>query len=91
MTKAYYPLPQSVTAAKRLLAAHAHVNLADFVAERGSGSGRRDKDYSHLVHPSAAALRRYTMETGKFIKIKAAKREWLQPLLKDFGFRRGRV
>lgn len=31
------------------------------------------------------------METGKFIKIKAAKREWLQPLLKDFGFRRGRA
>lgn len=82
-------MPLSLTAAKRLLAAHAHVNLADFVAERSTTPQIPGQDYSHLLHPSAAALRKYTMRTGKFIKVKAAKREWLQPLLKDFGFKRG--
>lgn len=87
--KAYHPLPQSISSAKRLLKTHAHVNLADYLAERKNAPRQHGGDYSHLVYSSAMAMRRYTIETGKYIRVKAAKREWLQPLLKDFGFKRG--
>jgi hypothetical protein len=69
----------------RILKTQAHVNLADYFDARSGDavpndiSGQTDSrwnDYSSLVFPSTAAMQRYTM--------------WLQPLLKDFGFKRSR-
>jgi len=34
---------------------------------------------------------RYTRKTGKFMELGAVKSEWLEPLLRDFGFKRGRI
>jgi hypothetical protein len=46
--------------------------------------------YADLVYPSGAALLRDMKRGRKFAKIDDVKREWLHPLLKDFGYRRRR-
>jgi hypothetical protein len=81
--KTYLPLPHSLTHAATLLKEHAHVNLRDyFEAHRKGGS-----DYSGLLFPTRKALIAYTKETGKYVDKESAKKEWLQPLLKDFSAR----
>jgi hypothetical protein len=47
-------------------------------------------DYSSLVFPSTAAMQRYTRKEKRFVDLGTVKAEWLQPLLKDFGFKRSR-
>jgi hypothetical protein len=44
--------------------------------------------YAELVYPSSAAMAKYTRKTRKFVPLDQAKGEALQPLLRDFGFRR---
>lgn len=46
--------------------------------------------YADLVYPSATSLMRSMRREFAFVPLDDAKREWLQPLLKDFGFRRRR-
>jgi hypothetical protein len=83
----------------RILKTQAHVNLADYFDARSGDavpndiSGQTDSrwnDYSSLVFPSTAAMQRYTMKHKRFIDLGTVKAEWLQPLLKDFGFKRSR-
>lgn len=44
--------------------------------------------YAELVYPSSAAMAKYTRTTKRFVPLDQAKGEALQPLLRDFGFRR---
>ena len=77
--------------------------LAQIDAQRHSGSiaattavptpahtGNRPQAgvYAELVYPSSAAMAKYTRKTKRFVPLDQAKREALQPLLRDFGFRR---
>ncbi|BEI82448.1 hypothetical protein CcaverHIS002_0303160 [Cutaneotrichosporon cavernicola] len=86
-------LPTSLTAAVRLLSTRGHVNILQYLEVRNDPT-RHTEDvvgkYADLVYPSASALQRDMRRDRKYAKIDDVKREWLQPLLKDFGFRRRR-
>lgn len=82
------PLPQSLKQAQAILKARGHVNLADYFEMRIAGG---DVDYSGLLYSSASVMVRETRRTGKFVDLGKVKSEWLQPLLRDFGFKRGRM
>lgn len=83
-------MPTSLSQASALLKERAHVNLADYFAARESGPPGETGTYAHLVHASAADVRKYTKKGAKFVDLDAVKGEWLQPLLKDFGFKKGK-
>ncbi|BEJ13287.1 hypothetical protein CspHIS471_0304610 [Cutaneotrichosporon sp. HIS471] len=86
-------LPRSLTAADRLLSTRGHVNILEYLEVRNDPT-RHTEDvvgkYADLVYPSASSLQRDMRRDRKYAKIDDVKREWLQPLLKDFGFRRRR-
>ncbi|GMK56316.1 hypothetical protein CspeluHIS016_0301560 [Cutaneotrichosporon spelunceum] len=92
-TPAIASLPTSLTAANRLLSTRGHVNILEYLEARGDPN-RHTEDvvgkYADLVYPSASSLQRNMRRQRKYAKIDNVKREWLQPLLKDFGFRRRR-
>lgn len=48
-------------------------------------------EYAHLLEPSASALRKLLRQSHQFAKLDDVKAEWLNPLLKDFGFARSRA
>lgn len=82
------PLPQSLRQARAILKEKAHINLADYLAARAAVG---TVDYAEMLHPSSAAMIRYTKKNGKFVQLGMVKTEWLEPLLRDFGFKRSRI
>ncbi|KAI9632373.1 uncharacterized protein MKK02DRAFT_40677 [Dioszegia hungarica] len=91
------PMPQTLYTARALLKSEGHVNIADYFDARqadaeasgsslAEGSGR----YAHLVQPSVSSMRKYTKSSGRFVNLSVVKAEVMQPLLRDFGFKRGR-
>ncbi|CAK9783460.1 hypothetical protein CC85DRAFT_282202 [Cutaneotrichosporon oleaginosum] len=87
------PLPTSIKAADRLLRARGHVNIIEYLEARNDRTRRHEDSvgkYADLVYSSASALQRALRREGKYARLGDVKREWLQPLLKDFGFRRRR-
>lgn len=95
-TQARPPLPQTLTKARQLLKERGHVNIVEYLdarndpARRANHEGEAAGKYADLVHPSAGAMRRHTVREKKFMPVIAVKMEWLEPLLRDFGYRRGR-
>lgn len=85
------PLPTSLTQARLLLKKSGHVNLVDYIAARSDPARAEIADragkYSDLVHPSASAMIRDAKKHHRILKLGTAKSEWLEPLLKDFGYR----
>ena len=79
-------VPQSLTQARLILKTHAHINLVDYFAARAAG-----EDLHSLLHPTPSAVIRYTMKQKKFAALPGVKSDWLDPLLKDFGFKRSRA
>ncbi|EKD05530.1 hypothetical protein A1Q2_00291 [Trichosporon asahii var. asahii CBS 8904] len=84
------PFPTSLTQAKNLLST-AHVNLSTYMALRKSNPNPEPGEYADLLEPSASALRKLLRESRQFAKLSDVKAEWLNPLLKDFGFARSRA
>jgi hypothetical protein len=84
------PFPESLTKAHKLLKTQAHVNLFDYVEAR-TDPERKAGDYSDLVFSSSRAMMRYTRKEQRFIRLEQVKAEWLQPLLRDFGYKRSRA
>lgn len=85
------PLPTSLTQAKNLLETKAHVNInryrkarSDPNREEGVGA------YADLVFPNAWAMIRSTRGKGDYADLGSVKEEWLNPLLREFGYRRRR-
>lgn len=86
-------LPTTLKGASTLLHARAHVNISEYLAARADPARAQDDvvgKYADLLYPSASSLLRDLRTQHRFVKPTDAKREWLQPLLKDFGFRRRR-
>ncbi|WOO79521.1 uncharacterized protein LOC62_02G003043 [Vanrija pseudolonga] len=85
------PLPTSLTQARLLLKKHGHVNLVDYIAARSDPARAEIADragkYADLMHPSASAMIRDAKKHHRILKLCTAKSEWLEPLLKDFGYR----
>jgi hypothetical protein len=77
-----------------LLKGHAHVNIVEYINARkdparlahNGAAGR----FADLVYPSANAMLRAMRKGRKFYPLDETKKEWLEPLLKDFGIRRRR-
>ncbi|KAL1409519.1 hypothetical protein Q8F55_003502 [Vanrija albida] len=86
------PLPTSLTQARLLLNNHGHVNLVEYLDARSDPAraeiADRSGKYADLVYPSASAMIRDARKNRKILKLGTAKSEWLEPLLKDFGYRR---
>lgn len=87
-------MPQSLTKCEALLKARGHVNIHDYFRERDTDRKERPDAvagcgaYEHLVYPSTKAMTKYTRKQRKFAPLKQVKAEALQPLLRDFGFKR---
>ena len=81
-----FPLPSSLAQARKVLKENAHINLSDYLVARSSGA----QQYRHLLYPSERAMKKYTSKEKKFVPLPSVKEEWLEPLLKDFGFKRSR-
>lgn len=92
-TQTLPPLPTTLTQASRLLHARAHVNIGEYLAARADPA-RQQADvvgkYADLVYVSSNSLMRQMRKEYSFVPLNDVKREWLQPLLKDFGFKRRR-
>jgi len=70
-------LPTTVTSAKKLLKAEAHINIKDYVAVRGG-----DQDaLRQIMHPSIKALRTSIRKTGKRQPVKWVKEQGLDVFL----------
>lgn len=61
------------------------------MALRKSNPNPEPGEYADLLEPSASALRKLLRESRQFAKLSDVKAEWLNPLLKDFGFARSRA
>ncbi|KAK4686450.1 hypothetical protein P7C73_g3671, partial [Tremellales sp. Uapishka_1] len=87
------PLPTSLTQARKLLHEQGHVNLVDyFEAREHRVAGEGDPaTFRHLLHPSASAMMRFSLKQKKLVALQDVKKDWLEPLLKDFGFKRARA
>jgi hypothetical protein len=89
------PLPTSLTQAKIMLKSKAHVNIVDYIQERKAPAPKntspgQPRDMTHLLFPSASALRRYTIEKKRYAKSKQVNDAFLAPLLKEMSFGRRR-
>lgn len=84
-------LPNTLTKARKLLVARAFVNIRDYMDERRKSkngpTARKPGVYAHLVFHDEKAMKKYTSENGRYIKLKAAKEAWLQPLLRQIHTR----
>jgi hypothetical protein len=47
-------------------------------------------DLASLVYPSASSMIRYTIKEKRYVTLGEVKEAWLEPLLRDFGFKRSR-
>ncbi|CAD6564913.1 MAG: hypothetical protein TREMPRED_000395 [Tremellales sp. Tagirdzhanova-0007] len=81
------PLPQSLKQARALLKAKGHVNVADYLDARNTAG----YDLASLVFPSMSAMVRYTKKNGKFVRLDTVKGLWLEPLLRDFRMKYGKM
>ena len=81
-------LPQSLSRARAILKGKGHVNIAEYIEARTAGG---EANYAGLLYASRSAMIRNTRKSGNFAKLNTVKSEWLDPLLRDFGFKRGRV
>lgn len=84
------PFPTSLTQAKALLST-VHVNLSEYMALRKKNPNADPGQYAYLLEPSASALRKLLRQSHQFAKLSDVKAEWLNPLLKDWGFARSRA
>lgn len=84
------PFPTSLNQAKNLLST-AHVNLSEYMTLRKENSNPQPGEYAYLLEPSAKDLRKLLRKSHQFAKPSDVKAEWLNPLLKDFGFARSRA
>ncbi|WVW79951.1 hypothetical protein I302_101924 [Kwoniella bestiolae CBS 10118] len=85
-----HPLPETLTQARKLLKDHAHVNLVDYLEARKYCPPAYVGAYQGLLYPSTSAMKRYTRGLGKFAEKNVVRGEWLEPLMKDFGVRKGK-
>ncbi|ORX36336.1 hypothetical protein BD324DRAFT_609010 [Kockovaella imperatae] len=81
-----FDLPSSLNQARTILKGNAHVNLADYLETRKTAA----PPYKHLLYPSERSMKRYTSKQKRFVPLPSVKEEWLEPLLKDFGFKHRR-
>ncbi|OCF34692.1 hypothetical protein I316_03735 [Kwoniella heveanensis BCC8398] len=85
------PLPQTLTQARKLLKEQAHVNLVDYLEARKYCPPAYVGAYQGLLYPSMSAMKKYTRNGGKFALRDLVRAEWLEPLMKDFGIKKGRA
>lgn len=98
-------MPQTLYKAKYLLKSEGHINIADYLDARQADAeaeaviaptsyqhlnNDRAGKYAHLVQPSTSLMKRNTRKSGRFVNLNVVKAEVMQPLLRDFGFKRGR-
>ncbi|RXK41403.1 hypothetical protein M231_01308 [Tremella mesenterica] len=84
------PIPQSLTQARRILQMSGHVNIIEYLDARRSGAETGAGSYEYLIYPSAVEMMRVARKKKKLARLQEVKREWLEPLLRDFGFKRRR-
>ncbi|WVF66894.1 hypothetical protein IAT40_001637 [Kwoniella sp. CBS 6097] len=85
------PLPQTLTQARKLLKENAHVNLVDYLEARKYCPPAYVGAYQGLLYPSMSAMKKYTRTGGKFALKDMVRAEWLEPLMKDFGIKKGKA
>ena len=71
------PLPGSLTAAKALIKANAHINIKEYIAVRGQGQAA----LRNVMHPSRTALVKDIRKSGNRASLKWVKSRGLQVLL----------
>ena len=85
------PVPQTLNQARNILKTHAHINLVDYLEERRVYPAGGAGSYRHLVYASAAEMMKSARKDKKLALMGEVKREWLEPLLRDFGIKKSKA
>lgn len=85
------PVPQTLNQARNILKTHAHINLVDYLEERRTHPAAGAGSYRHLVYASAAEMMKSARKDKKLALMSEVKREWLEPLLRDFGIKKSKT
>ncbi|KAK9898261.1 hypothetical protein P389DRAFT_31340 [Cystobasidium minutum MCA 4210] len=76
------PLPTSLRACNKLIKQYIFLNIVNFK------DSQLDAAQPLLLFPSSTQLTRYTINHRQFFKLARAKREFLQPLLRTFNYKK---
>lgn len=68
-----------------------NVPLRKYMKLRKANPNPKPGEYAYLLEPDFRTLRRRLVNQHQFVNLDDVKAEWLNPLLKDFGFHRRRA